>query len=113
MAHSIYSAGHYSIKASLLVVFLLLCCAKIKAMDYEKKHPIIVAYASVGSGHKVAAKSVKKALDKMLDAGGLPSKFADTRTQSIDILDYFMKKIDGNNTVSIYTGLFAPIYDFT
>lgn len=104
---------------------------------------ILIAHASVGSGHKSAAEAIEKAFMAAGDeAGRAGSGTGRGRTgagdetsangtsadsgadasvpgdapydvEVLDILDFGRIKFDGNNTASMFTGWSRPIYDLT
>ena len=65
---------------------------------------IVVAYASTGSGHKVAAEAIAEALQRL-----------DTNidVSLVDILDYFPQSKSGSKFVSGVNGVLAPVFDMT
>ncbi|MDO4182773.1 MAG: UDP-N-acetylglucosamine 2-epimerase [Coriobacteriia bacterium] len=67
-------------------------------------------HASVGSGHRSAARSVQRAFEKLIAEGELPK---DVRIEFLDILELGRIKFDGNNTASLFIGPTRPIYDLT
>lgn len=71
---------------------------------------ITIMHASVGSGHKAAAKAVAQAIDSMRGTSGIPE---DVRIDVLDVLDYGRIKFDGNKTAAAFTGATRPIYDVT
>lgn len=82
-------------------------------MTKTKKPLIIVAHASVGSGHMFAAKAISNAIKELTKSGDLPANMLAPKVELIDILDYFKTKIDGNKTVSITTGFMSSVYDYS
>ena len=79
-------------------------------MSMSETKKIIIAHASVGSGHKTAAFAIQEALDLLRKEVTLDSKF---ETEVIDILDYGRVRVDGNRYASTFTGATRPIYDLT
>lgn len=79
--------------------------------DEESTRPlVIIAHASVGSGHRSAAQAVSQA---MQDLCGNHSKLpADTEIAVLDILDWGYVHFDGDKTANV-TVAFNSIYDFT
>lgn len=77
---------------------------------------IIVAYASVGSGHRSAARAIAAAFETMRDNS------AGTETENlipqnaeimlVDILDYGYIRFDGEQTTNLFVGPTRPLYDF-
>ncbi len=63
---------------------------------------IVVAYASVGSGHRVVAEAVAAELSKHADA---------PRVELRDVLDYARPRISGNRLTTTFTGPTAGIYN--
>ncbi|MDD7368797.1 MAG: glycosyltransferase [Berryella intestinalis] len=75
-----------------------------------EKPLVMVVHASVGSGHKSAAKSVAQALELLRDEGfGLAP--ADLEVEVVDILDWGRHKFDGDRAASYFVGATRPIYD--
>lgn len=73
---------------------------------------ILVVHASVGSGHKSAAKAIADAIGQSFDR----EKTGDGKSivvKVLDILDFGALKFDGNAYASSFTGAFRPVYDFT
>lgn len=68
------------------------------------KKTIIVAYASTGSGHTVAASAIAEELCK---------NFSNIDVYLADILDYFKNSRSGDQFVSATSGVLAPIFDKT
>ena len=99
--------------------------AQIASDSSCEKPLVIVAHASVGSGHRSAANAIAQALK--LQQEELCSKKVDTVTgdieadnllreaeiEVIDILDFGRVVFDGNKTASLFTGATRPIYDLT
>ena len=78
--------------------------------DESSTHPlIIVAHASVGSGHRSAAQAVSQALDDL--RGVYPHLPEDTEIAVLDILDYGYVRFDGDKTANA-TVIFNSLYDF-
>lgn len=71
---------------------------------------ILIAHASVGSGHKTAASAISLALELLQKDATIDSSF---ETEVVDILDYGRIKIDGNKYATTFTGATRPIYDLT
>lgn len=76
---------------------------------------IMVAYASVGSGHRSAASAVAQAFRKLRDEsagtdteGLLP---ANCEIELVDILDYGYVRFDGEETTNLFVGPTRPLYD--
>jgi len=65
--------------------------------------PIVVAHASVGSGHRVAAEAIARELGS---AGG-----DSVAVKVIDALDYGSMKPSGNALTDVFTGPAASFYD--
>lgn len=61
----------------------------------------MVAYAAIGSGHRIAAESVADEL-RLRD---------DVRVELIDVLEYGVPRISGNLLTSAFTGSVAALYD--
>ena len=71
---------------------------------------ITVMHASVGSGHRAAARAVAEAIDRMRGLGGVP---ANVKVDVLDVLDFGRIHFDGNKTAASFTGATRPIYDIT
>ena len=71
---------------------------------------IIVAHASVGSGHRSAAQAVSQALEDL--RGKHPALPDDVEIAVLDILDYGRVRFDGDKTANV-TVVFNSVYDFT
>ncbi len=67
-----------------------------------KKLDIAVAYASIGSGHRVAAESI---------ADALALGHLDVDVHVADILDFGTFEVDGDRTTHTFAGPFGPMYD--
>lgn len=79
--------------------------------DEESTRPlVIVAHASVGSGHRSAAQAVAQALEDL--RGKHPNLPADTEIAVLDILDFGYIKFDGDKTANV-TVVFNKLYDYT
>ena len=63
---------------------------------------IVVAHASVGSGHRIAAESI---------AEQLRSLSPETRVEVLDVLAYGSMRISGDTATGAFTGPTAPLYD--
>ena len=75
------------------------------------RRPVItIMHASVGSGHKAAAKAVAQAVDRLRGQLGV---LEDVEIDVLDILDFGRIKFDGNKTAASFTGATRPIYDIT
>lgn len=74
------------------------------------KKKILIAHASVGSGHKCAAKAISLALKLLQEDDALN---CDYDVEVVDILDYGRIKIDGNKYATTFTGATRPIYDLS
>lgn len=79
---------------------------------------LIVAYASVGSGHRSAALAIAEAAALLRDfpaeaamAGAfVPEKL---RIETLDILDFGRIRFNGDKVASLFTGATRPVYDLT
>ena len=71
---------------------------------------IIIAHASVGSGHKTAAHAISLALELLQKESEVNTNY---ETEMVDILDYGKIKVDGNAYASTFTGATRPINDLT
>lgn len=84
--------------------------------DPDRARPVImVAYASVGSGHRSAAQAVAQAFRKVRDEsagtdmeGLIPP---DCEIELVDILDYGYVRFDGEETTNLFVGPTRPLYD--
>lgn len=73
-------------------------------MSKHGKKTILVAYASTGSGHKIAAEAIYEEFLKKDD---------DINVVIADILDYFPQNESGSKFVNFTTGLLSPVFDLT
>lgn len=92
---------------------------------HSSKPIILVVHASVGSGHRSAAKAIAEAFEIMQKealAPGASPVLSDVDSQLLlehaevrvlDILDYGRIVFDGNATATMFTGPTRPIYDLT
>ncbi|NGM17403.1 glycosyltransferase [Eggerthellaceae bacterium zg-893] len=90
----------------------------------EARPVVLVVHASVGSGHRSAAKAVAQAFDLMqaeVAADGVPA-IADEGAEALletaevrvlDILDFGRHVFDGNKAATMFTGPTRPFYDLT
>ncbi len=90
-----------------------------------EKPLVIVAHASVGSGHRSAANAIAQALklqQEELITGKVTTITGDVEADEllaqaeievVDILDFGRIVFDGNKTASLFTGATRPIYDLT
>lgn len=62
---------------------------------------IVVAHASVGSGHRIAAESI---------AAELTSLLPDATVEIVDVLEHGALRISGNTATGAFTGPTAPLY---
>lgn len=65
---------------------------------------IVVAYASTGSGHKIAAEAIAEALRTLK---------VNAEVNLVDVLDYFPQHKSGSKFVSGVNGVLAPAFDMT
>ena len=72
---------------------------------------VIVAHASVGSGHRSAAQAVAQAMESL--RGVHPALPANAEIQVVDILDYGYIRFNGETTVNLFTGIGRRVYDIT
>lgn len=72
------------------------------------KQTILVLYASTGSGHKSAANVIQNALQNIK----INYNF-NIDIKCLDILDFAIKKIDGNKVLNAYSNIFPFIFDKT
>lgn len=68
------------------------------------KKKILIAYASTGSGHKIAAEAI---YEEFLNND------EDINIVIADILDYFPQNESGSKFVNFTTGLLSPVFDLT
>ena len=73
-------------------------------MNNNKQKSIVVAYASTGSGHKVAAEALYSEFCK---------KNKDAKISIIDILSFFPQNDSGSKFVNTTTGFLSPLFDIT
>lgn len=79
---------------------------------------IIVMHASVGSGHRSAAKAIAQALEILRDTNDenllqgitVPE---DLNIEVLDVLSWGRHVFDGDHAASLFTGATRPIYDLT
>lgn len=79
---------------------------------------LIVAYASVGSGHRSAALAIAEAAALLRDSpaeaakagANVPEKL---RIETLDILDFGRIRFNGDKVASLFTGATRPVYDLT
>lgn len=71
---------------------------------------VLVVHASVGSGHRSAARAVAQAFE-LLDREGIPGIPTDFAVEVVDILDWGRHRFDGDNAASMFVGATRPIYD--
>ena len=79
---------------------------------HMQRNLVMVVHASVGSGHRSAAKAVAQALELMRQEGD-PAIPSDLEVEVIDILEWGRHKFDGDRTASMFVGATRPIYDLT
>lgn len=79
---------------------------------HMQRNLVMVVHASVGSGHRSAAKAVAQALELMRQEGD-PAIPSDLGVEVIDILEWGRHKFDGDRTASMFVGATRPIYDLT
>ena len=73
-------------------------------MQELNKKSILVAYASTGSGHKIAAEAIAKALKNFE---------INVDVNLVDILDYFPQNESGSKFVSRVNGFLSPAFDMS
>ncbi|HIT45799.1 MAG TPA: UDP-N-acetylglucosamine 2-epimerase [Candidatus Aphodovivens excrementavium] len=80
--------------------------------EQEQPPVVLIMHASVGSGHRSAAKAIAQAFDILTASHqeGIPENL---ETEVLDILDWGRIKFDGDKTASLFTGFTRPIYDLT
>ncbi|QKF07799.1 UDP-N-acetylglucosamine--LPS N-acetylglucosamine transferase [Berryella wangjianweii] len=83
-------------------------CATASA--HERRPLVMVAHASVGSGHKSAATSIAQAIE-LMRAEGHPLVPQDLEIEVVDILDWGRHRFDGDQAASYFVGATRPIYD--
>ena len=71
---------------------------------------IAIVHASVGSGHRAAARAVAEAFERLRGTHRIPEN---VRIDVLDILDFGRIHFDGNKTAASFTGATRPIYDIT
>lgn len=83
-------------------------------------HPVVfVMHASVGSGHRSAAKAIAQAFQMLRDetnehtASEEPVIPPDLEIEVIDILDWGRIVVNGDRAASMFTGVTRPFYDLT
>lgn len=86
-------------------------CARRTSDAPESAPTILVVHASVGSGHRSAAKAIGAALELLRSEEGIaPSEL---NVEVLDILDFGRIRFDGDKTASMFTGATRPFYDLT
>ena len=95
------------------------------AAEASEKPVVLIVHASVGSGHRSAAKAIAEAWELMqaeVQREGASVAISDTAAEELlenaevrvlDILDYGRIVFDGNATATMFTGPTRPIYDLT
>lgn len=73
-------------------------------MYENKQKSVVVAYASTGSGHKVAAEALYSEFCK---------KNTNAKTTLIDILSFFPQNNSGSKFVNTTTGFLSPVFDLS
>ena len=71
---------------------------------------ILVVHASVGSGHKSAARAIAQAFDQARGTLGVPEN---ARIEVLDILDFGRVSFNGDHWASLFIGATRPVYDLT
>lgn len=78
---------------------------------------ILVVHASVGSGHRSAARAIAEAIEnageEARNRGDSSSPEARARVEVLDILDFGRIVFNGDATASMFTGWTRPFYDIT
>lgn len=74
---------------------------------------ILVIYCSTGSGHKTAAESIVQELKNTIAKQELGEKYNGTKVEIVDILDFTIKKVNGNTALRVYSETFPAVFDFT
>ena len=87
-------------------------------MSETTENKIVVFHASAGSGHKTAAFAIEEALrsvikDKKFQMAHKIKIPKDVKVEVLDVFDFCKFYIDGNQTVSMFTGATRPFYDLT
>lgn len=82
------------------------------APTQPQNHVVFIVHASVGSGHRSAARAIAQAFEllKKEHDGQVPS---DLDVEVIDILDWGRHKFDGDRAASRFVGATRPVYDIT
>ena len=79
---------------------------------FDDAHPtVIVMHASVGSGHRSAAKAVAEAFRILREANETVPD--DLRIELLDVLELGRIRFDGDKSASSFTGPLRPYYDIT
>lgn len=79
---------------------------------------VVIAHASVGSGHRSAAHAIAEALELLRRKPEEAAKRGvsvprDLEVEVVDILDFGRIRFDGNEVASLFTGTSRPVYDLT
>ena len=75
---------------------------------------VIMAHASVGSGHRSAANAIAQALELLRDNPAEDANAAipaNLQVEVLDMLDFGRIRFDGDKTASLFTGATRPVYD--
>ena len=76
----------------------------------EEEAPLVlVAHASVGSGHKLAAQAIAQAFEGLKGTCGIPEN---AQVELVDILDFGRVRFNGDRWAHLFTGVTRPWYDF-
>ena len=86
------------------------------------KETIIIFHASVGSGHKSAAHSIRDAFEHLKEDEDFlsdlpdyitPENFKSYNIEVLDCIDFLRWKVDGEKAANLFIGATRPIYDLT
>lgn len=76
----------------------------------EEEAPLVlIAHASVGSGHKLAAQAIAQAFEGLKGTCGIPEN---AQVELVDILDFGRVRFNGDRWAHLFTGVTRPWYDF-
>ena len=96
---------------------IALCEHALAEATDEGDPVILVVHASVGSGHRSAARAIAEAIEDARDEarahGDTDSLEAHARVEVLDILDFGRIVFNGDATASMFTGWTRPFYDIT
>ncbi|AEB07075.1 Monogalactosyldiacylglycerol synthase [Coriobacterium glomerans PW2] len=87
-----------------------ICTGSFEIRPGSPRPVVIVIHASVGSGHRAAARAIAQSIDDLRGRYRIPENI---EIEVVDVLDFGRIKFDGNKTAASFTGATRPIYDIT